>query len=112
MKIDKDIKSLWDKADNLANGNGLTDEIIICDDDDYYLARGSEPPRFKYYKHVRAEKWRALGHKPLLDEDYDHSITQEELDFILKRELWLSPEERYQHEKRNWLFHDLSLLHE
>ena len=71
------------------------------DDDDYYLAIGSEPPRFRYYRQIRAEKWKALGHKPLLDEDYDHSITQEELDFILKRELWPSSEERYQHEKRN-----------
>ena len=94
--------------DNSSSDDRRNDEMIIVYDDDYYLVRGLTPPRILYYRYYRAEKWKALGHKPLLDEDYDHSITEEELDFILKRELWLSPEERYQAEKTNFLFHDLS----
>ena len=59
MKIDKDIKSLWDKANNLANGNGhssAADDEIIIYDDEYYLDRGLTPPRFQAYRQARWEK--------------------------------------------------------
>ena len=83
-------------------GYGLTKH-----DDEYYLDRGSEPPRFAYYRHVRAEEWEALGHKPW-DHEYDSRITQDELDFILKRNLRIPPEERYQREKAHWYWHESS----
>jgi hypothetical protein len=116
LKVDKLVTDLFKKLHNSSNnGNGIngssnyynTNNNNHIKDDDYYLAIGSEPPRFAYYRHVRAEKWKALGHNPLIGEDYDHSIIQEELDFALKRKLWPSPEQRYQHEK-SWLFHESS----
>ena len=70
---------------------------------------GSELPRFLYYQHVRAQEWQVLRHEPW-DDVYDRRITQDELDFILKRELRISPEEWNQHGKGNWFFHDLSYL--
>lgn len=76
-------------------------------DDEYYLARGLIPPKFRRYKQIRMEKWVAAGNKPW-DSCYDRTITQEELDFYLKRELRKAPEERYQAEKANRFFHDLS----
>jgi hypothetical protein len=108
LKIDKHVKDLSKKVDSYSNGNGHSNvnEIIIYDDD-YYLDRGSRPPRFLAYRHARAEKWKALGHKPQ-DHVYDTSITLDELDFNLKRELRISPEQRYQRDKANFLFHELS----
>ena len=41
-------------------------------------------------------------------EDVDKTTTQDELDFALKRDLRMTPEERYQLGKRSFLFHDLS----
>ena len=76
-------------------------------DDEYYLDRGSEPPRFAYYRHVRAEEWKALGPKPR-DHEYDSRITRDELDFILKRNLRMPPEEKYQREKAHWYWHESS----
>jgi len=40
--------------------------------------------------------------------DIDKTITQDELDYNLKAKLRVSPEERYQAEKRKWYFHKLS----
>ena len=42
--------------------------------------------------------------------DSDKTITQDELDYNLKAKLRVSPEERYQAEKRNWYFYKLSYL--
>lgn len=87
----------------------------LVKDDEYYLNTESDPPRFLYYRHVRTQEWQKLGHEPwdgTNDDNYDRRITQDELDFMLKRDLRISPEERYQHEKRNWFFHDLSYLHQ
>ena len=77
----------------------------------YYLAIGSEPPRFAYYLYVRALGWQTLGHKPW-DHVYDHRITQDELDYYLKKKLRVPPEQRYQQKKQNWFFHELSYLHQ
>ena len=120
MKIDRHLKDLtnrlnvvvsstkgnYDDDDSSSNSNRLQ-----IKDDEYYLSIGSKPPRFAYYGHVRTKEWEALGHKPWNgsnDEDHDQRTTQEELDFMLKRDLRVPPEERYQREKKNWLFHDCS----
>ena len=44
----------------------------------------------------------------LICEDVDETITQDELDFGLKRWLRKTPEERYQEEKEDRYFHELS----
>jgi hypothetical protein len=109
LKVDRYAKDLSKKLDNFSNGNGNYDDdgyVLYKHDDEYYLDRGSEPPRFAYYRHVRAEEWKALGHKPW-DHEYDNRITQDELDFILKRVLRIPPEERYQREKAHYYFHEL-----
>jgi hypothetical protein len=100
LKIDRYIKDLSYKLNSFSNnGNGNNDDK----DDDYYLDIGSEPPRFLYYRHVRAQEWEALGHK---GSDYDGSIAQDELDYALKEELRISPEQRYRQEKAEFLFHN------
>jgi hypothetical protein len=103
LKIDKYIKDL-SKRFEIFSGTGNNDEYddsygLYKHDDDYYLDIGSEPPRFAYYRHIRAERRKALGHKP---SEYDHSITQDELDYALKRDLRVPPEERYQYKKEHW----------
>ncbi|MGA9841240.1 MAG: hypothetical protein WBP64_08005 [Nitrososphaeraceae archaeon] len=71
-----------------------------------YTDRGSRPPRFQAYRHARWEKLDDWGR--LTCEDVDKTTTQDELDFALKRDLRMTPEERYQLGKRSFLFHDLS----
>jgi hypothetical protein len=114
LNLDKSIDNLskrFDKLDSLANrGNSMSIDSSN-DDDEYYLEIGSEPPRFAYYRHVRAQEWEALGHKPW-DHVYDNRITQDELDYNLKKKLRASPEQRYQHRKTNWFFHESSYLHQ
>jgi hypothetical protein len=109
LKIDKHLRDLTNRLNAVSNNDNNHNEIIK--DDDYYLAIGSEPPRFLYYQHVRAQEWKALGHKPW-DHVYDNRITQDELDYNLKKELRVSPEQRYQHRKANWFFHESSYLHQ
>jgi hypothetical protein len=115
LNLDKSIDNLskrFDRLDSLAkSGNGNIGYSSKDDDDEYYLAIGSEPPRFLYYRHVRAQEWEALGQKPW-DNVYDNRITQDELDYNLKKELRVSPEQRYQHRKANWFFHESSYLHQ
>jgi hypothetical protein len=106
LKIDKYIRDLSKRLDN---NNNDDDNEIIFKDDDYYLDRGDNPPWFTYHSIAIRERREALGghHHKLGNHEYDHSITQDQLDYILKRELRPSPEQRYQHEKANFLFHDL-----
>jgi hypothetical protein len=105
-KIDRYIKSLSERVDNLSNSNGHSsneNEIIIYDDD-YYIAIGSEPPRFADYRAAGAKK--KIG-DTLTYEDVWDSITQEELDYYLKASLRTSsPEDRYQNRKEAWYFHE------
>ena len=75
-------------------------------DDDYYLEIGSEPPRFADYRAARAKVTDAFGNKTY--EDVWDSITQDESGYYLKINLRLSPEERYQFEKKAWYFHQSS----
>ncbi len=111
MKVDRYVKDLSRRLDTIS-GNGDSDEDhdnygLYEHDDDYYLDIGSEPPRFAYYRHVRIEKSNDEYRKKSYEAAYD-GITQDELDFSLKRKLRMTPEQRYQREKRNFLFHDLS----
>ena len=110
MKIDKHLRDLADRLDAVVSGCGNNNHVIKDkndDDDEYYLAIESEPPRFAYYRSVRTQEWQALGHRPR-DHVYDQRISQDELDFMLKKKLRVPPEQRYQHEKQNWFFHKLS----
>jgi hypothetical protein len=45
-------------------------------------------------------------------EDVYDSITQEELDWSLRQQLKVSPEERYQDMKKHWYAHELSYWHQ
>jgi len=113
LKIDKHLKDFAKRLSVISSIKDNDDDSRLIKDDDYYLSVGSDPPRFAYYHHVRAQEWEALGHKPwdgINDDDHDRRITQDELDYWLKMELRISPEERYQHRKGNWFFHDLSYL--
>ena len=110
MKVDKLVNDLFKKFNNITNGNGhsnTNNQIINDDDYDYYLSIGEEPPRFAYYRHYRIQNSKDEWRKKTLEAAYD-SITQDELDFNLKRKLRISPEQRYQQKKENWLFHDSS----
>ena len=95
---------------NAVSGSS-NDNNEITKNDDYYLDIGSEPPRFAYYRHYRVKNSKDEWRKQTLEAAYD-SVTQNELDYSLKRKLRMSPEQRYQHEKGNWFFHELSYLHQ
>lgn len=74
--------------------------------DDYYLSIGSEPPRFAQYRRKRIEQSTDQYGKKTLLAAYD-SITQALsyfLDYSLKRQLRMTPEQRYQKKKANFLF--------
>jgi hypothetical protein len=94
-----------DSPANGGNGNSKSSNgIDISDDDGYYLAIGSEPPRFAYYRHYRIKNSKDEWRKQSLEAAYD-SITQYELDFSLKRKLRKSPAERYDQKRRSGLYH-------
>jgi hypothetical protein len=112
LKIDRYVKDLSRRLDSFSYGNGNNNDEdddsygLYKHDDDYYLDTGSQPPRFAYYRHIRAEKWKASGpHEP---SDYDNTTTQDELDYGLKRKLRMTPEERYRREKQHWYWHESS----
>ena len=112
MKIDKHLKDLSDRINAAAFAELDKDkdknlENAATEDDDYYLDRGERPPRFVYYKKVRREKYSDF--EKLACFDPDETITQDELDFILKRQLRMTPEERYQRAKRHYYWHELYL---
>ena len=90
MKVDRYARDLFKKLEdyNISSGNGNE-----CDDD-YYLEIGSEPPRFADYRAARAKITDAFGNKTY--EDVWDSITQDELDYYLKMNLRVHPEDRYQ----------------
>ena len=112
MKIDRYTKGISSRLDSLslatANGSGGNGNNGGIDnfDDDYYLAIGSQPPRFQAYRHWRWEQLDEWG--KLICEDVDETVTQDELDFGLKRWLRKTPEERYQEEREDRYFHELS----
>ena len=101
MKADKYAKDLLKRLQSFSNGNGSNEY-----DDDYYIEIGSEPPRFADYRAARAKITNAFGNKTY--EDVWDSITQDESDYYLKMNLRVHPEERYQHKKEAWYFHESS----
>jgi hypothetical protein len=116
MKVDKYTKDVFKRLDGFSslpatagnfNNNNNNNEIH---DDEYYLDIGEEPPRFAYYKRVRWEKLDEHRKKRIEHGNDIDDITQDELDFILKRELRIPPEQRYQEGKENIIFHELYYL--
>ncbi len=102
MKVDRYVKDLFKILDNCNFSSGNDNEY----DDDYYLEQGSEPPGFAEYRAARAKITDAFGNKTF--EDVWDSITQDESDYYLKMNLRSSPEDRYQHKKKAWYFHESS----
>jgi hypothetical protein len=102
LKIDRYVKDLFKRLDNYNFSDDNGNEY----DDDYYLDIGSEPPRFADYRAARAKITNAFGNKTF--EDVWDSITQDELDFYLKMNLRVDPEDRYQDKKKAWYFHESS----
>jgi hypothetical protein len=98
-----DIKMIHNNTANNNSNTGNTNDdddnediLKQIKDDDYYMERkGLVPPRFYYYKHIKALRY---GDSTYLYE------TQDELDFYLKRDLKKTPEERYQYEKKEGYF--------
>ena len=110
MKItDREFKGLFRRMNNIIINNKKVsvetadnneDIIKQIKDDDYYMSKpGIIPPRFHYYNHVKSELFGNSGYL---------YVTQDELDFGLKRTLKISPEERYQLKKSNRFFHKTS----
>jgi hypothetical protein len=115
LKTDRQIRDISDRlyaisssnngnGDNNGNGNGHNNGHNKRDDD-YYLNLGRDPPRFYLYRQARAEKWEESG--PHAPSDYDMTVTEDELAYALKRRLRITPEQRYQDEKRESWFHEL-----
>jgi hypothetical protein len=114
LKTDKYIKDVARRLDDVvSNGNGhdASDDEFQDYHDEYCLDIGSEPLRFAYYRHLRIQNSNDEYRKKSCDAASD-SITQDELDYYLKRKLRVPPEERYQHAKKDWFFHELSYLHQ
>jgi hypothetical protein len=109
LKTDKHIRDISDRLNRIScNDNGRDDIIDFEDyDDEYHLEVGSEPLRFAYYRRVRVEQCNDEYRKKTFECVYD-SITQDELDYYLKRKLRVPPEQRYQDKKKNWFFHESS----
>jgi hypothetical protein len=107
--LDKLTGGLTARISNLTiaagNGNGKANNGIGSDnDDEYYLSRDGEPPRFAYYRHYRIKNSKDEWRKKTCEAAYD-SITQDELDYSLKRKLRMTPEERYDQKRRSELYH-------
>lgn len=111
MKTDKHIRDISDRLNRIScnyNGKVHTDIIDFEDyDDEYYLEVDSEPLSFAYYRQVRVEQCNDEYRKKTCEGVYD-SITQDELDYYLKRKLRVTPEQRYQDKKEDWFFHKSS----
>jgi hypothetical protein len=114
LKTDKSIKDLWKRANNFSNIDDINDRLAKkkIKHDEYYLSVDSIPPRFLYYRDVRVREWEKLGHKLWSSDDYDLRITQDELNYSLRAKLLVPPEQRYQDNKANWSFHELSYFHQ
>jgi hypothetical protein len=114
LKIDKTLAALTKRVENLLVGSSPSNDR--WDDgskkttqqelDDIETQQNGEPHRFGDYRHARAKKTApAIG---LTYEDVYDTITQEELDWELRQQLKVSPEERYQHGKYHWYSHPSS----
>jgi hypothetical protein len=85
------------------------------DDADYEEDEATIQHRFACYRAARAKKTAPAlmmdGNGFTYEDVYD-SITQEELDWSLRQQLKVSPEERYQDMKKHWYAHELSYWHQ
>jgi hypothetical protein len=91
--------SRWDL---IAEGRKTQQEEL----DDIEAGQYGEPHRFSDYRHARCKKTKpAVG---ITCEDVYDTITQEELDWSLRQQLKVSPEDRYQHGKEHWYSHPTS----
>ena len=99
MKADRYAKDVFKTLEDLSNSGRISINIknsnVQNEDygtDEYYIRIGERPPRFQLYQQARWEK---------LDECQcvDDFITLDELDFILKQQLAMSPEARYPHRR-------------
>ena len=103
LKIDKLARDIFRKLDSF---NARHEEVNDSHDnyeDDYYLRINEVPPRFELYRQAKLEKLGELDQ--LTYEGIDHTITLDELNFGLKRELAMTPEQRYLRKKVNFLYH-------
>jgi hypothetical protein len=54
LKVDRYVKDLFKKLDSLSGIDGYSDgNNGIVKDDDYYIERGTDPPRFAAYREAR-----------------------------------------------------------
>jgi hypothetical protein len=107
LKIDRYVRDIIKSLNNGNNNNNNNNEIIK--DEEYYLDIGEEPPRFAYYSHMlnRIPKTEEERMEKLLH--YQTGLTtKDELNFHMKKKLRIPAEERYQHNKNNWFFHESS----
>jgi hypothetical protein len=99
--------------------NNYNEMLKNAKDDNYYLERNLEPPRFELYKKARRLMIENNKNKkpvpPIIKtEDLDDYMSvydtpaQDELDYELKRKLMhTTPDERYQSRKETYYFHEL-----
>ena len=130
-QIDRYAKDISEKLDTMfptippptssTANNNYSELLKNAKDDNYYLERNLEPPRFEIYKIARRlmiENHNKINkkHVPgiLKTEDLDEympvydAMTQDEFDYELKRKLkHTTPEERYQSRKETYYFHEL-----
>jgi hypothetical protein len=104
----------YDDGDG-GNGDGRgddnnTDRKTQEELDDIETQQYGEPHRFHIYRAARCKKTAPAIGKTC--EDVYDSITQEELDWSLRQQLKVSPEERYQDMKKHWYAHELSYWHQ
>ena len=90
MKTDKLARDIFRKLDSF-NHEEINDSHENYDDD-YYIRINEVPPRFQLYRKAKLD-------------DVDHTVTIDELNFGLKRELAMTPEQRYLRKKVNFLYH-------
>ncbi|MGC2426673.1 MAG: hypothetical protein WA421_06540, partial [Nitrososphaeraceae archaeon] len=110
-------------ATSPSSANNYNEMLKNAKDDNYYLERNLEPPRFELYKIARRLMIETYNnnnknkkHVPgiLKTEDLDDympvydAMTQDEFDYDLKRKLMhTTPEQRYQSRKETYYFHEL-----
>jgi hypothetical protein len=78
--------------------------------DDIETEQYGEPCRFHIYRAARCKKTAPAIGKTC--EDVYDTITQEELDWYLRQQLKVPPEDRYQDKKKYWYTHELSYWHQ
>jgi hypothetical protein len=110
LKADRYAKDIFKTLEDLSNNSSRISISIknsnVQDEDygtdEYYIRIGDRPPRFRLYQHARWEKLNEC-------QGVDDFITLDELNFILKQQLAMTPEARYQHRRNKGLWHDCGI---